>query len=184
METAPILLFAYNRPDHLQRTLDALRANELASQSDLYVYSDAPATAAHEAGVAEVRRLISRIEGFRSVTVSEQPVNRGLARSIIDEVTEMVNRCGRVIVLEDDLITSPWFLTFMNEGLELYADDERVMNVQGHVLKTKIPVPETFFIRFANSWGWGTWKRAWDLFEPDGRKLLARLETEIGRAHV
>ena len=88
----------------------------------------------------------------------------------------MVEKYGRVIVLEDDLIVSPWFLTFMNEALETYKDEENIVNVNGHLLKGKEPFPETFLLSFANSWGWGTWKRGWDLFEPDGGKLLRELE--------
>lgn len=178
MKTAPVLLFCYNRPVHLARTIEALRANRLAAESDLFIFSDAPARPAHAPDVARVRELIARVEGFRTVTVSEQTVNRGLAASVIEEVTRMVKRFGRVIVLEDDLVTSPFFLTFMNEGLELYAADPKVMNVQAHVLHTRHRMPETFFIRFANSWGWGTWERAWNLFEADGTKLLERLERE------
>lgn len=176
MNLAPVVLFTYNRADHLARTLDALKANLLASESDLYVFSDAASCEAHAGGVQEVRRLLRTVTGFRSVHVTEHAVNRGLAANVIAGVTDLVNRYGKVIVLEDDLITSPYFLTFMNEALEKYKDEERVMNVQGHVLHTRRELPETFFIRFINSWGWGTWKRAWDQFEPDGARLLSRLE--------
>ena len=176
MTLAPILLFAYNRPDHLAQTLSALRANLLAAESTLYIYSDAPATEKDAAGVAAVRALIQNVEGFQHVEVIERDTNWGLATNIIAGVTERVNAWGRVIVLEDDLLTSPYFLTFMNEGLSLYATIEQVMCVQAHVLATPEQLPETFFIRFANSWGWATWQRAWQQFEPDGRVLLRGLE--------
>ncbi|MEG1616001.1 MAG: glycosyltransferase [Bacteroidales bacterium] len=173
---APILLLTYTRTDHLARTLHALKANELAAQSDLFIYSDGAASEKDVAAVEGVRMMLKSLTGFKSVTVIEQPVNRGLAANVIAGVTDMTERFGKVIVLEDDLMTSPYFLTFMNEALTLYQEDERVMNVQGHVLHTAHRMPESFFIRFTNSWGWGTWKRAWDQFEPDGRKLLAQLE--------
>ena len=92
----------------------------------------------------------------------------------------MVNRFGKVIVLEDDLETSPFFLSFMNEALEKYKDVEEVMNINAHVLYTKKDLPDTFFYRFANSWGWATWKRAWDQFELNGKVLLDEL-TKSGK---
>ncbi len=176
MTLAPILLFAYNRPDHLAQTLSALQANHLAAESTLYIYSDAPASDSDIAGVAAVRAMIAQVEGFKQVELILRDTNWGLAASIIDGVTERVKQWGRVIVLEDDLLTSPYFLTFMNEGLSLYAHTEQVMCVQAHLLATAEPLPETFFIRFANSWGWATWDRAWAHFQPDGAKLLSQLE--------
>ena len=175
MEYAPILLFAYNRPEHFRRTLDALKTNELASESDLFIYSDG-ARPGDEEQVCEVRRIARQTSGFQSVFVVERSKNMGLASNIIDAVTDIINRCGKVIVLEDDLITSPYFLRFMNDGLTVYQNNPEVMNVQAHVLYTKNVLPETFFIHFINSWGWGTWKRAWDMFEADGTKLLNQLQ--------
>ncbi len=174
---APILVLAYNRPDHLSKTLDALRANKLASESELYVYSDAPRNAEAEAKVAAVRAEIAEINGFAKVTTIYREKNVGLANNVIDGVSRLVNEYGRVIVVEDDLITSPFFLTFMNEALDKYKDEEKVMNVNGHVLKTKETLNGTFFISFANSWGWATWKRAWDKFQPDGQILLDELSS-------
>ncbi|WP_141701984.1 hypothetical protein [Methyloceanibacter stevinii] len=104
-ETAPVALFVYNRADHAQATLNALRGNALASETDLYVFSDGPKTDADRAGVDAVRTLLGGIEGFRSVTVKARPENIGLAQSIIGGVTEIVERHGRVIVIEDDLVT-------------------------------------------------------------------------------
>lgn len=175
---APVLLLAYNRPDHFWKTIEALRQNTLAPQTDLYVYSDAPRTPDQEKAVNRVRFLAKQITGFKSVSLVFREKNWGLAANVISGVTDLTDRFGKVIVLEDDLVTAPGFLSFMNEALELYKDTPQVMNVQAHVLHTRYCMPETFFIRFANSWGWGTWKRAWDLFEPDGSKLLCRLEQE------
>lgn len=172
---APVLLFVYNRPAHVRRTVEALRANLLAAESDLYVYSDAAKDESSLEAVREVRTYVRHIDGFRSVTVVERPQNWGLARNIIDGVTTHVNRAGRVIVLEDDLITAPYFLTFMNDALEVYKDEPRVGHIQACDFTQDPSLPDTFLIRWTGSWGWGTWARAWKHFNPDGRALLDEL---------
>ena len=172
---APVLLFVYNRPAHVRRTVEALRANLLAAESDLYVYSDAAKDESSLEAVREVRAYVRHIDGFRSVTVVERPQNWGLARNIIDGVTTHVNRAGRVIVLEDDLITAPYFLTFMNDALEVYKDEPRVGHIQACDFTQDPSLPDTFLIRWTGSWGWGTWARAWKHFNPDGRALLDEL---------
>ena len=172
---APVLLFVYNRPAHVRRTVEALRANLLAAESDLYVYSDAAKDESNLEAVREVRAYVRHIDGFRSVIVVERPQNWGLARNIIDGVTTHVNRAGRVIVLEDDLITAPYFLTFMNDALEAYKDEPRVGHIQACDFTQDPSLPDTFLIRWTGSWGWGTWARAWKHFNPDGRALLNEL---------
>ena len=173
---APILLFVYNRPDHVQRGIVSLQANTLATESDLYIYSDAARSEADRDAVASVRRFIHGITGFHSVHIVERTENWGLARNIIDGVTEMTNRFGRVIVLEDDLITAPYFLQFMNDALETYQDEERIGHIHACDFTKDPSLPDTFLIKFIGSWGWATWQRAWKLFEPDGQKLLRQLE--------
>jgi Glycosyl transferase family 2 len=179
MAPAPIALFAYNRPTHLTRTIQALRNNPLAQQSRLYIYSDGPKTPRDEAAVAQVRQMIRRIDGFADLTIREQTTNVGLGRSIIDGVTELSGRYGSVIVLEDDLVVAPEFLTFMNHALEHYAHTTRVMTISGYLFPVEHPeqLGSTFFFRVPASWGWGTWHRAWRLFEHDSTKLLAGLST-------
>jgi len=177
MAPAPIALFAYRRPDHLRRCLEALQANNLASQSDLFIFSDAPRNSAAAQGVAQVRAMLKNVEGFASVNITERPENWGLAKSIIAGVTDLVGRFGRIIVVEDDLVTSPYFLTYMNDGLEVWRDREEVASIHGYFYPVRAPVPETFFLKGADCWGWATWKRAWDLFEPDGAKLLEQLRS-------
>lgn len=172
---APILLFVYNRPAHVRRTVEALQANRLAAESDLFVYSDAARDEAARAAVEEVRTYVRSLRGFRSVSVTERKENWGLARNIIDGVTTQVNRFGRVIVLEDDLVTSPYFLTFMNDALDAYADEPRVGHVHACEFTQDPSLPDTFLIRWTGSWGWGTWARAWKLFNPDGQALLDEL---------
>ncbi len=173
---APILLFVYNRPDHVRRGVLSLKSNALAADSDLFVYADAPKGEDDREAVDSVRQFIRTIDGFKSVTIIERTENWGLARSIIDGVTTTVNRYGRVIVLEDDLIVAPYFLQFMNDALETYKDCERVGHIQACDFTKDPSLPPMFLIKFTGSWGWATWQRAWRLFEPDGRKLLKEME--------
>ena len=178
MTPAPIALFTYQRPDHLRRVIDALAANPEAARSDLYIFSDAPRDRAAEAGVAAVRALVADVRRFASVVTVYRECNLGLARSIIDGVGRVCAERGRVIVLEDDLMVSPHFLGFMNDAIATYEGDPLVAGIHGYVYPVDEPLPETFFLRGADCWGWATWRDAWQLFEPDGALLLARLEAQ------
>jgi hypothetical protein len=174
IDAAPIALFVYNRPEHTRRTVEALLKNAPASESDLFIFSDAAKSGQNGSDVQAVRAYIRSIAGFKSVTVIERAENLGLSKSIISGVTEIVSRFGRVIVLEDDLVTSPYFLEYMNRALDVYESDDRVASIHGYVYPVE-GLPETFFLRGADCWGWATWKRGWDLFEADGTKLLSAL---------
>lgn len=177
---APILLFAYNRPRHLQHTVEALAHNPLAQESELFVFSDGARTEDDREDVELVRSYIHTIEGFKTVHRIERDRNYGLAANIIDGVTDIVNRYGRVIVLEDDLVTAPGFLQFMNDALDTYADEPRVGHIQAYDFTQNPRLPETFLIKFTGSWGWATWQRAWQHFNPDGQYLL----NELHRRHL
>lgn len=171
---APIVLFVYNRPSHTRRVLDALKSNLLAADSDLIVYSDAPRTEEQAAKVTEVREYIRGIDGFKSVSIIERASNFGLARSLIDGVTSVIDQYGRVIVLEDDLITTPYFLEYMNSALEKFSRAERVMQISGYMFPVEIETPEdACFLPFTTSWGWATWQRAWQHFDPLARGYTA-----------
>ena len=176
METAPIILFTYNRPAHTRRALESLRRNALAAESELFVYSDAARDEADREAVAEVRRIIHDARGFKAVHIVERDENQGLARNIIDGVTRVTDQYGRVIVLEDDLVVAPHFLRFMNDALETYKDEPQVGHIQACDFTDDPSLPDTFLIKFTGSWGWATWKRAWQHFNPDGKALLAELE--------
>ena len=173
---SPICLFAYARPEHTRRTLEALVANRLADQSDLIVYADAAHSSKEEVLVNEVRALVRGAQGFRTVSVIEREINYGLVRNIIEGVTAVCRKYGRVIVLEDDLVTSTHFLTYMNEALDLYADDERVASIHGWCFPTERCLPEAFFLPGADCWGWATWRRGWALFKSDGEFLLNEIK--------
>jgi len=178
MTLAPIILFAYNRPSHTLKTLEALAQNDLANESLLYVFADgikANASADAIQNIKKTREILKSKQWCKEVQIVERAENFGLARSVIDGVTEIVNKHGKVIVLEDDLVTSRYFLKFMNETLDRYEKEESVACISAYIYPIK-DLPELFFIKGADCWGWGTWKRAWDLFEPNGNKLLNELE--------
>lgn len=175
MNTAPILLFTYNRPMHLKSCVESLLLNKLASQSTLYVYSDGAKTEADEEAVKEVRAYIHGIKGFENIHITERKENWGLARNIIDGVTSAVNAHGRVIVLEDDLVVAPYFLQFMNDALETYKDEEKIGHIQACDYIKDPSLPDTFLIKWTGSWGWATWSRAWKHFNPDGQYLLSEI---------
>ena len=173
---APILLFVYNRPEHLKQLIASLQANAEAAQSMLFIYTDAARNKADEEQVNKVREVIRHIDGFASIEVIERATNWGLARNIIGGVTEQIRRYGRVIVLEDDLVVAPYFLRFMNDALEVYKDEPQVGHIQACDFTQDASLPDTFLIKFTGSWGWATWERAWQHFNPDGQALLNELE--------
>lgn len=175
-EHAPIALFAYARLDHLRQTVTSLLTNAECRETRLYVFCDGPKHEGLKAQTDSVRAYVDRIEGFASVTRICRDQNLGLARSIIDGVSDALTRHDSVIVMEDDLMVSPYFLKFMNDGLRLYRDEERVASIHGYCYPVEETLPETFFLCGADCWGWATWSRAWRHFEPDGQKLLSELK--------
>ena len=186
MKLAPIVLFVYNRPWHTHQTVEALQKNELANESELFIYSDAPKNEETQSKVKEVRDYIKTVDGFKKVTIIEREKNWGLANSIIDGVTKIVNEYGKVIVLEDDLVTSPYFLKFMNEALEFYKDELKVWHVSGwnYPIKTD-GLGDVFLWRLMNCWGWATWKNRWQYFEKDTDRTISEFsKDEIKRFNI
>ena len=186
MTSAPIILFVYNRAQHTERTLIQLSKNYLASESELFIYADGPkANASQEQleKIQEVRTVIRKDYGFKSVTINESEKNKGLAPSVIAGVTEIVNKYGKCIVVEDDLDTSPYFLQYMNDALEVYKDAQNVACIHGYVEPHKKQLPDTFFLKGADCWGWATWKRAWEKFNPNGQELLDELHRRKCEKH-
>jgi hypothetical protein len=172
---APVALFAYRRPEHLRRAAASLAANPEAAGTHLYVFCDGAKGSRDASDVRAVRAVARALSGFRSVTLIEREVNLGLAASLIAGVTQVAEERGRVIVVEDDLVLSPYFLSFMNQALVRYAEDERVASVHGYIFPVRLPLPETFFLKGAECWGWATWRRAWRRFNPDGADLLRKV---------
>ena len=172
---APIVLFVYNRSWHTEQTINALKLNFLAADSDLFIFSDGPKNEEDRNSVEKVREYLKTINGFKSINIIERKENIGLGKSIIIGVTEIINKYGKIIVLEDDIITSRFFLEYLNNGLNLYENDNDVASIHAYVYPTKEKLPETFFLKGADCQGWATWSRAWKLFEENGEILLDQL---------
>ena len=174
---APIALFVYNRPEHTRRTIKFLQQNLLANESRLFIFSDAAKDSSQQLLVDEVRAIIRLVDGFKSVEIIERKTNFGLAESIINGVSTLVFEYGKVIVFEDDLISSAYTLQYFNDALQRYQNEEKVMHIGAYMYPLKGEnLPETFFYRAATSWGWATWERAWRDFEPDVNKIIARFD--------
>jgi putative methyltransferase (TIGR04325 family) len=157
------------------RTLRVLSSNILAKQSDLIIYADGPKQNEDNTEVLRVRRLLTSVSGFQSVKLVQREFNYGLAENIIKGVSEVLEIYSTAIILEDDILTSPWFLTYMNEALELYRDHDNVASIHAYTYPVSALLPETFFLRGADCWGWATWQRAWHKFNPDGAELIKQL---------
>ncbi len=164
LSLAPVVLFVYNRPIHTQKTIQALQANNLANESDLYIFSDAPKNEQEFDAVKQVRTYIKTINGFKSINIIERETNFGLANSIILGVTMIINKYGKIIVLEDDLLLSSNFLDFMNKSLDFYQDNTSILSVSGYnmaVKNNKNIKHDVFFAGRSASWGWATWAHQW-----------------------
>jgi glycosyltransferase involved in cell wall biosynthesis len=176
MSLAPVALFAYRRPLHLQRVVESLLHNDEAAETDLVVFSDAARKKEDEQAVLRVREYLQGVSGFRSVRIVRRAENFGLSRSIISGVTELVEKHDRVVVLEDDIVVSSHFLSFMNRNLSEYAQDEKVGAITGYCFPMAVERPDTWFLEASSCWGWGTWGRAWKEFNPNGKELLKELK--------
>ncbi len=169
---APIALFIYNRADHTKRTLEALAANNGAKESDLIVYSDGAKDDAGASAVEQTRAVARAATGFRSVTMVERPANVGCTNNIVTGVTETVSAHGKVIVVEDDILTAPYFLDFMNEGLRRYQAEPKVWHLSGWNYPIEPDgLSDSFFWRVMNCWGWATWADRWEHFERDPERI-------------
>ncbi len=164
MESTPVVLFTYNRPDHLRQIIFSLQNNPEAATTRLYLFSDGPRNPNDEKKVAEVRQILHQIDGFKEINLVEEPHNKGLAASIIEGVSKVLSNHHACIVLEDDLEVSTWFLRFMNQGLTQYRDQPEIFSISGYCPPIQIPEEypyEAFRFSRINSWGWGTWDNRW-----------------------
>ncbi len=174
MNLAPIILFTYNRLSHTKETIDALQKNELAKNSELFIYSDGGKDEDSWNKVGEIRQYLESIVGFKNITIIKRDVNIGLAQNIIDGVTKIINQYGKIIVLEDDIVTSPYFLNFMNDSLNFYEKTSKVWHISGwNYPISDENLDDVFLYRTMNCWGWATWKDRWNNYEKNPQKLLS-----------
>jgi hypothetical protein len=165
LELAPVLLFTYKRVDVLKQTLAALQANTQAKDTELFVFSDGWKNETDKRGVQGVREYLKEVEGFKRIVVRESPSNKGLANSIIEGVSQVIDQYGKVIVLEDDLITTPNFLSFMNACLDKYKSESQVFSISGYsfnLSETTNEAESGYFLYRGWSWGWATWRDRWN----------------------
>lgn len=178
MSLAPIVLFVYNRPAHTEKTLHALNNNFLADQSTLYVFCDGVKENASQVDIkkiAQTRKIVTSKNWCKDVKIIESDSNKGLANSIIHGLRVVLEKYGRAIILEDDILTSPYFLTFMNNALNLYKDQEQIKSVAGYMEPIKTTRTEGVLLPFGSSWGWATWKRTFDEIDFDSHALMNKV---------
>jgi hypothetical protein len=175
---SPVCLFVFNRLHETQLTVEALRQNYLASETELVIFSDGSKNELTQAKVEAVRQYLPTITGFKSVEIIESPENKGLANSIISGVTQLLDRFGKVIVLEDDLITTPNFLNYMNQALEYYQNDQNIQSISGYSLVISDQSNEVYFQVRPGSWGWATWENRWSNEIFDKEKIRQVLSSD------
>lgn len=172
-QVAPVILFTYNRPEHTKNTIEALAKNELAEETELYVFSDAAKKEQDAEKVAQIRAYVEQeVKGFKQVSLIARTENYGLAKNVIEGVTEIVNRYGKVIVLEDDLLTNLFFLRFMNDGLDYYQNEKKVTGVTGYSFLddgTDYDKPSYLCGLTGTSWSWATWADRWATFDAEAK---------------
>lgn len=164
MILAPICLFTYNRIDETRQTVEALKANFLAKDSELFIFADGAKNDVNKEQVKEVRAYLKTITGFKNITIFESDENKGLANSIIAGVTQIIDQYGKIIVLEDDIYTSKNFLVYMNQCLVKYKNIEEVYSIGGYSFPNITPKKynyDVYFTKRGTSWGWATWKNRW-----------------------
>jgi hypothetical protein len=167
---APILLFTYKRLDTLKTTVDALKGNFLADQCELYIFSDGAKKESDKIIIGDIRKFLKTVSGFKQVYIKESEFNKGLASSIIDGVNYVLQTHDTVIVLEDDLSTTPNFISFMNSGLTKYFPMENAFSISGYSFdlgQSSVDTDDAYFLNRGWSWGWATWKNRWENIDWD-----------------
>jgi hypothetical protein len=178
--SAPLLLFVYNRPDHTKATLKALSENIGIEDTVIHIFGDGPVSKAPKTlldDIELVRKIVCNNEHSLNIETHFSDENNGLANSIIGGVNEIINTHGEVIVLEDDLICSKYFLQYINACLRKYKEESKIMHVGGYSpsinFKSK---DDIYFLSFASSWGWATWKDRWKEFIIDAEEIIDRMD--------
>lgn len=186
-ELAPIVLFVYNRIDHTKQTIKALQNNTLAKESELYIYSDGSKNESIDASIINLRKYLKSIDGFKSIKIIERKKNYGLANNIIEGVTDIISKHGSVIVLEDDLITSKYFLDYMNKALQAYKDNNQIYSITGfnfssNFMKYPKTYKESVFLNIRPmSWSWATWIDRWEAVDWEIRDFDEFIHNSIQR---
>jgi hypothetical protein len=169
-DLAPIVLFIYNRPQHTKKTLQALHENKEAAHSILYVFADGPkdnASGDDLKTICETRDVVKEMLWCKEVILIPREKNMNLEDNVIDGITTVINKHGKAIILEDDLISSPYFLKYCNDGLNMYRDAKQVFSINGFMFPVNFDAGATTFLSpyATSSWGWATWADRWNQLE-------------------
>lgn len=178
---SPVVIFGYNRLEHLAKTITTLEENSIAIDTSITVRIDGPKNENDKVEQVKISSYLEQKKSshkFKAFDFIMNSKNKGLAESIIAGVSDELKISDRIIVLEDDMVSSPYFLKFMNDGLIKYRENDRVISIHGYCYPVKEELAESFFLKGADCWGWATWRSEWDLFEPNGKKLLSSLEAQ------
>ena len=180
MNLAPIVFFVYNRPFHTIQSLKYLKLNKLYKKTDLIVFIDGPKNDIQDKiKVSLVQDIIHNIKGFKSKKIIFRKKNFGLSKNFISGISSVLKKYEKVIVLEDDNLVSRYFLDYVNSGLEIYKNDKNICAINGYSYPVnKKGISNYFFVKGADTWGWGTWRRAWDEIIWDPQKLLERIKNK------
>jgi hypothetical protein len=177
---APIAIFAYRRLSYLKILINSLKRNKLSKKSIVYIFSDGWRDNSDKEDVLNVRQYIARMSGFKKVFLILRIKNFGLSKNIIDGINFVLKSNNKIIILEEDLELSKYFLNFINDGLNIYKNKKNIASINGWFfpVNNNKNIPNNFFIRGADCWGWGTWKRAWVKFDPNGKKLFNKIREQ------
>ena len=173
---SPIVIFVYKRPDHLKKTINSLKNCKLSSQSDLIIYSDSFISDLEKKLVKNVRDYCKKISGFKSVKIIERKKNTGMSKNIILGVKETLKKHKKGIFLEDDLLLDKYFLEYMNYYLKIYEKNHKVISIHGYSYPTKLKLPDYFFLKGADCWGWATWQRGWKIYNNNSNYLQKKIK--------
>ena len=175
---APIVIFVYNRVSHLKKTIINLKKNKISKHSKLIIFSDGPKSTEDKIKIKTVRKFVKSINGFYNLKIYERKKNYGLSKNIINGVTEVFKQFDKAIFLEDDILVDKFFLDYMNEGLNLFKNNEKIASIHGYTYPIEITKKQSeyYFIKGADCWGWATWKRAWSIFDKNGSRLKKMID--------
>ena len=178
MNISPIIIFTYNRIDHLDTLIRSLKKNNLFADSKVFVFSDGPKNEIDKKKIENIRIFLKKNLPIHKSEIIERDVNLGLSRNVIGGITDVFKTYDQLIILEDDLEVSPFFLNYMNDALNMYKSIDNVASISGYMypIDPKKFSNDYFFLNLVESWGWGTWKRAWKNFEIDSSKLLKEID--------
>jgi hypothetical protein len=178
MNYAPIVLFVYKRLDHLKHTIISLKKNVESKKSKLIIFSDGYKNEDEKKDIIIIRDYIKNIKGFKKIEIIERKKNLGLAKNIVKGINKIFKNHEEAIILEDDIVVSSTFLSYMNNNLEIYRKNFNVASIHGYCypINFKNKKQEIFFLKGADCWGWATWKRAWKYYENHANKLIKKVE--------